>query len=185
MKLVYVVMEESGSEVTERLGAGFGLEKEQVRAAMQHLIPALGAGLQRNLSGRGGLANLMRALAEGGHSRYLEHPELLDEPETAEDGNKILDHVLGGAEARHEVAELASAETAIETNVLEGLLPLAAALTMGALGKESANLGILGGGNTPAQPQKLLQMLAPLLMIDKSDPSAEGTDMMARYLRNR
>jgi len=74
------------------------LPEDRTASAIQNLIPALAGGLQRNIT-NGGLDDVLSALTKGQHERYLDDPSSLDSEEVREDGNKILEHVLG---SKHE-----------------------------------------------------------------------------------
>jgi hypothetical protein len=65
MNLVEMLMSAGGNAAVGQLGSRFGLDENQTMAALQHLVPALGNGLQRNVAAEGGLDALLGALAGG------------------------------------------------------------------------------------------------------------------------
>ncbi len=137
----------------QQLGAQFGLDDNMTQMALKALIPALSAGLKSNASKQGGLEGLLGALQKGNHSRYLDQPEYLGRPETVEDGNGILGHLLGSKEVSRSVASHASQKTGIDSTLLKQMLPVVATLVMGQLSKRSQEpdvlsqvMGALGGG---------------------------------------
>jgi len=139
-----------GQPAKQQLGQQFGLDENMTQMALKALLPALSAGLQRNAQQPGGLQALMGALQNGGHDRYL------DEPETVNDGNGILGHLLGSKQLSKSVASHASQKTGIGDDLLKKMLPVVAAMAMGSLSKQSkqpdiasALMGMLSG----AQPQ--------------------------------
>ncbi|MCB1844613.1 MAG: DUF937 domain-containing protein [Halioglobus sp.] len=129
------------------------------------LAPALTGGLQKQAASAEGLAGLQRALASGGHERYLKNPDLLEQPETREDGNRILGHLFGSKDVSRNVAASAAEQTGFDTGLIKKALPLIASLAMGAMGratneKSSADsasglsvlAGLLGGGGGKGSP---------------------------------
>ena len=63
MNLLEMLMSAGGNAAVGQLGSRFGLDENQTMAALQQLVPALGGGLQRNISAEGGLDNLLGALS--------------------------------------------------------------------------------------------------------------------------
>lgn len=91
----------------------------------------------------------MGALSSGGHERYIESPETLGSEDTVRDGNSILGHVLGSKDVSRQVARNASAQTRIGEDVLKKMLPMVAALAMGALSKQRSASQTAGGSPAP------------------------------------
>lgn len=186
MNLIEMLMSGGGDAAVGQLGSRFGLNQNQTMAALQHLVPALGNGLQRNVASEGGLENLLGALAGGKHSQYIDNPELLQNTETTQDGNSILGHLLGSKEASREVAANASAQTGIGAEVMKQMLPLVATMVMGSLSKQSGQAGFLGGGGAAPQAEGFLGMLTPLLDSNRDGSVADDVlGMIGRYMRNR
>jgi len=186
MNLLEMLMSTGGGAAVGQLGSRFGLDENQTMAALQHLLPALGGGLQRNISSEGGLESLLGALSHGNHSQYIDNPDLVNSEETTLDGNGILGHLLGSKQVSREVAAQASAETGIGSEILKQMLPVVASMVMGSLSKQSAQSGFLGGQDAPAQPEGLLGMLTPLLDSNRDGSVADDVlGMIGRYMRNR
>lgn len=145
----------------QQLGAQFGLDDNMTQMALKALIPALSAGLKSNANKQGGLEGLLGALQKGNHSRYLDQPEYLGRPETVEDGNGILGHLLGSKEVSRSVASHASQKTGIDSTLLKQMLPVVATMVMGQLSKRSQEpdvlsqvMGALGGGAPQPAPRQ-------------------------------
>jgi hypothetical protein len=110
------------------------------------------AGVRRETTSPEGLAGLLKALASGNHGRYLDG----DESGIVDDGNAILGHVFGSKDVSRGVAAHAAETTGIGSGILKQMLPVIAAMLMGALGKKTMGSGgglsdILGqvlGGST-------------------------------------
>ena len=119
----------------------------------------------------------MRAVQSGDHQRFLDQPELLAKPETTNEGNSILGHILGSKEASRKVASHASAQTGIGEDLLKQMLPLVATMAMGALKKKTAEpslgdlMGSVLGGQKTSRSQ--LGVLTGLLDADGDGNVAE------------
>jgi hypothetical protein len=174
MDLIESILKAQGGTAVNRLAAQFGLPEDQAAAAVQNILPALAGGFQRNIS-HGGLDNLLRALAKGGHQRYLDDPSTLGLESTRDDGNGILAHILGSKDVSRQVAARASAKTGVSESILKKMLPLVAAMAMGAMSRQT------GGGRAPAGAPAaagsgILGMLSPLL--DKNRDGSVADDIL-------
>lgn len=169
----------------QKLGQQFGLNEDMTQQAMAALIPALAAGLKSNASQPGGVEALLGALGKGGHSRYLDEPDLLDRAETRDDGNSILGHLLGSKEVSRSVASRASEQTGLSSDLLKQMLPIVATMVMGSLSKKSEEpdtvsqlAGMLGGGQA-AESGGLGGLLGGLLGGGSKQASAsDGLGML-------
>jgi hypothetical protein len=143
---------QNGAAVRQ-VGAQVGLPEDRTAAGLAALVPALAAGFQRNAASSDGLQSLLAALSRGEHSKYLDDPAALSQPETIEDGNGILGHVFGSKAVSREVASQAAARTGIGADVLKRMLPVAAQLVMASLARQSsapASLSPAGAGTAGA-----------------------------------
>lgn len=156
MDLSELLMNSGNSGAINQMGSRLGLDENQTMSALQQLIPALGAGLQRNVSSEGGVESLINALSSGRHAQYLDNPELMDSDDTVQDGNGILGHLFGSKDVSRQVAANASANTGIGADVMRQMLPLAATMLMGALAKRNAS-------PAASEEQGLMGMLTPML----------------------
>lgn len=146
MNILDMIGGAGGGGAVQQIAAKFGLPPEQAAAAMGALLPALTGGIKRNLASESGAAGLETALLNGQHERYLDQPETLASPATIDDGNGILGHVLGSKDVSRQVAAQASQQTGIDPEILKKLLPVVAAVAMGALAKRAKGGGATAGG---------------------------------------
>ncbi|MEO1322825.1 MAG: DUF937 domain-containing protein, partial [Pseudomonadota bacterium] len=173
----------------QQIGQQFGLSEDMTQKAMSALIPALAAGLKSNAGKPGGAEALLEALNSGSHSRYLDEPALLGRPETRDDGNSILGHLLGSKDVSRAVASRAAEKTGLGDDLLKQMLPVLATMVMGSLAKKSEEpdtltqlAGLLGGAQ--AQPQRQSGGLGGLLGgllgggAQSSAPSSNGMGML-------
>ncbi|MCC7007537.1 MAG: DUF937 domain-containing protein [Acidobacteria bacterium] len=176
-----IVNAQSGAAV-QQLGAQLGLGREQTTNALSALLPALAAGVQRNLGQTDGLSSLAAALASGNHARFLDNPAILGQQAAVSEGNGILGHILGSKEVSREVASRAAAETGVGTDVLKRMLPLAAALMMGAFSKQAGRSHGLPAG---AGSAGIAAMLTPLLDRNRDGSIVDDvTSMIGRFMKS-
>jgi hypothetical protein len=181
MNILEVIMNAGDGAAVRQVGSQVGLGEEQTASALSALVPALAAGFQRNLQSPDGLASLASALSAGGHQRYVDDPSALAGSAAVSEGNGILGHVLGSKEVSREVASRAAAQTGLSADVMKRLLPLAAALMMGAFSRQKGSSGsslpgLAGGGG-------LADMLGSLLDQNRSGSIADDvTGMLGRVL---
>jgi len=137
MDLLKVLMDSAGGSGASQLGSQFGLDSSATSKVLGQLLPALGQGLQNNSRSAGGLDSLMKGLQNGNHQRYLGDPRALQDPATVADGNGILGHILGSKDASRNVAAHAAQESGVDASVIKKMLPMVAAMAMGALSKQT------------------------------------------------
>ena len=159
MNILDTIINAQDGAAVRQLGAQFGLGDQQTTSALSALVPALAAGLQQNMQSPDGVARLAQALASGQHQTYLDNPDSLAHPSTIADGNNILGHLLGSKDASRGVAANAAAQTGLSPDVLKQMLPIAAAMLMGAAARHASALG----SSSPASSGSLASLLTPLL----------------------
>ena len=146
-------------------------------------MPAVASGLKRNADADE--SKLAGALASGGHERYIDQPEALTKPETALDGNAILGHIFGNNETSREVAAGAAQKTGIDPAILKKMLPIVAALAMGALAKQTKSGGAANQSGA-AGKGGIGAMLGPLLDRDRDGSAIDDvTGMLGGMLRRK
>jgi len=139
MDLLSAILNSHNGGAVSQLARNFGLDQDQAISAISSLVPALSAGLSRNVSG-GGLDSLLAALGGGQHQRYLDDLSALGQQDTVDDGNGILGHILGSKDISRQVAAAASERTGLGQEVLKRMLPVVATMVMGALSKNTAGM---------------------------------------------
>lgn len=180
--LTAIVNAQDGAAVRQ-LGAQLGLGEDQAAAALSALVPALAAGVQRNIQNEGGLASLTSALSSGRHGQYLDNPTTLASQSAVADGNGILGHLLGSKDVSREVASRAAAQTGLSADLLKRMLPLAATLMMGAFSKRSGNASSMTAGLGGAEGG-IAAMLTPLLDQNRDGSIFDDvTSMIGRVIK--
>lgn len=144
MDLIKLLLDNTQS--ADKLGQAVGIDAQAANSVLEKLLPALSAGLQKNLQSGGGMEALAGALKGGNHQRYAEDPSALMTDAAKADGNRILGHILGGKDASRALASQVGAETGVDAYAIKKLLPMVAALAMGALSKKTDSGAQLEGG---------------------------------------
>jgi hypothetical protein len=136
MNILETLLNAQRSGAMSQAGRQLGLQEGDAEVLLRKLVPALTGGLKRNVASTGGLESLTRALAGGGHQRYLDDPSALQN--AVPDGNAILGHLFGSKEVSRSVAGKVSADTGVDTAMIKKFLPVVAAAVMGALSKQTS-----------------------------------------------
>ena len=122
--------------------------------------------------------------ASGQHQSYLDNPGSLAQPSTIADGNNILGHLLGSKDASRTVASNAAAQTGLSPDVIKQMLPIAAAMLMGAAARHSA--AAVGTTGTPASSGGLASLLTPLLDRNRDGSMVDDvTGVTGKFLGTR
>lgn len=183
MNILEEIVNAQNGAAVRQLGSQFGLDEDQTSAALSALMPALAAGVQRNIQQEGGLGNLTSALSSGNHTQYLDNPTSLAHQSAVADGNSILGHLLGSKDVSREVATRAAAQTGLNAEVLKRMLPLAATLMMGAFSTQSAHASSLGSG-PGASGGGIAAMLTPLLDQNRDGSVIDDVaSMIGRFMK--
>jgi len=156
-----------GDNAVQELGRQFGLDPSQASSALTALLPSLAAGFKREATNPSGLEGLLGALGSGRHTQYVDDLGTLGRSETVADGNGILGHIFGSKEVSRSVAQRASSQTGIGADILKKMLPVAAAMVMGAMAKKQFGSGQATGQAQAKQGGGILDMLAPMLDSDR------------------
>ncbi|NND54458.1 MAG: DUF937 domain-containing protein [Gammaproteobacteria bacterium] len=143
------------AQTADEVGKSVGIDGDTATKVIGRLLPALTVGLQKNVQKVGGAKALANALQSGNHQQYVDNPASVSDPSTVAEGNGILGHLLGSKDASRQLASQISGETGVDTGAIKKILPMVAAIAMGAVSKETNGgdkledgLGaLLGGGS--------------------------------------
>ena len=123
----------------QALASQFGLNQDQVNAAMEALLPAFSTGLKRNTADPFGMGKVMQAMMTGQNHQYFDNPAAAFTKAGMDNGNAILGQLFGSKDLSRAVAAQASAASGIGQDVLKQMLPALASMIMGGLFKQSTN----------------------------------------------
>lgn len=174
MNLLETLLAAQDGGAVRQLAGRFGLDESQAATAIQALLPALAGGLAHRAQEPAGLESLLGALSGGRHEQYLDNPNTLAQEDTVMDGNAILGHILGSKDVSRSVASQASAQTGLDNSLLKQMLPIVAAMAMGALSKQT-NQGQAAAAQS--SPLGALDFLAPVLDVNR-DGSVGAADVI-------
>ncbi len=169
-------------ELVGQVAESLGLGRREAQTGIEALLPGLGRGLQKNAARPGGLESLLGALRSGQHQRYVDEPQVLGDAATRADGNAVLGHVFGSKDVSRNVAGRAAQQSGLQSDVLKKMLPMVAAMAMGALSKQQQR----GGGGFPqaASPAASggsgLEALSGFLDADGDGSALDDVLSMAR-----
>lgn len=182
MDLLNMLLKAGNGGAVQRLAGNFGLNENQASSAISNLLPFLGQGLARNASKPGGADSIMKALSSGNHSQYLDNLDSLGDENTVRDGNGILGHILGSKDVSRQVAGFASTKTGIGQDVLKKMLPVVAAMAMGALSKKSTGSAMSALSSDSRSQSGLMGMLGQFLDSDNDGSVLDDVLGMASKL---
>ncbi|NNF61658.1 MAG: DUF937 domain-containing protein [Gammaproteobacteria bacterium] len=151
MNLLEMLIKAQGGGLVRQMAEQFGVSEVQAGSAVQEMLPSLAEGMRGNIARPGGLNDLLSAIQSGNHSRYVDNPAELARPDTTDDGNGILGHILGSKDRSREVAAQASQRTGIDPKLLKMMLPVIAAMVMGGISKRAGSGGLARQPGLPTQ----------------------------------
>lgn len=159
-------------ELIGQLSKQFGLTEQQTKASVEPLTQNVAAAIKSNTQNQQGLDSFLQAISGGNHAKYVENPSTLEQQETANEGNNILGHLFGSKDVSRNVAQKASEQSGVSSDILKKMLPLIASAVMGKASQQASNQGMMGnisnllGGNNDAAGQSQLSGLTALFDAD-------------------
>jgi hypothetical protein len=187
MNLLDTILNSQDGAVVRQLANRLQLDEDQTRSAVGALLPALTRGISRNASSPQGLDQLIGALANGNHGRYIEQPQALGGEAAVEEGNGILGHVFGSKDVSRQVASRAAQTSGVDSGLLKQMLPLIASAAMGALAKNGFGAARAQAESAPGAPDAnagIGGLLNSFLDADKDGSVVDDIlGMAGRFLR--
>ena len=133
------------------LAQSFGLSPQQAEAVLSSVLPQLERRMERNTLSRGGVADLIEILGRTGGGAYVDSGAALADPSVRSFGIDVLDNILGSKDQSRAVAARASRASGLSEELIKQMLPVIAAMVMGALAKGAGgSLGEILGKITGA-----------------------------------
>ncbi len=154
-----------GGQAINHLARSFHLPRPKAKAAILSMLGALTQRFDEQTVSRGTLARLIELLGKNDYEQVLETPALMGATSTQVIGNDALT-ALAGREESSRIASRAATTAGISEMIAEYLLPVVAAMFMGALSaKTRSSLYVLmrGPGGEALDPQA--QPSAPVLQF--------------------
>jgi hypothetical protein len=135
VRLYEIIRGTGRGAIVEELAKQAGVGRYQAEGALRTLLPELGRAIRRAGERHTGAPTIHAAMQDERYARYLEHHAALREAQAAADGERVLEEILDPGQRDQLVRNAAAAIQSDEASVRR-LLPLSAALAMGALGQE-------------------------------------------------
>jgi hypothetical protein len=153
-------------QAISNLARAFHLPRPQAKTAILAMLGALTQSFDEQTLSRGTLARLIELLGKNDYEQVLETPTLMGATSTQVIGNDALT-ALAGRETSSRIASRAATAAGISQMIAEYLLPVVAAMFMGALAaKTRANLLALArNDDLPARAAEPAEASAPAMQL--------------------
>jgi hypothetical protein len=158
-----------GGAALADLAATFSVTPEQAAAAMWVVGAELAWHLEKNTLSRCGLADLVEAVGDGGHARYLEGDNAFRGEAMRAEGNAILGHILGSKHRSRALAARAARQAGLSPQTVQAMLPGLAVVTMAGLASR-AQSGL----------RKVLSVMPSQGRWSRGSPHADLADILRR-----
>jgi hypothetical protein len=113
----------------------FGMAPDQIKTAMDALLPAFSLGLNRATQSPADMANLFGLFASGpNYAKMFENPLAAGQPMIAA-GQEALTRIFGSQDLTQAIAQQTALATGMGQEVMKQVMPMMAALLMGGLMK--------------------------------------------------
>jgi hypothetical protein len=156
--------EAQGGQALSNLARAFHLPAAQVQSGMHVMVNQLTKCTARQTQERHSLARLVELLGKGLHEKVLDTPELLGATSTQVAGNDAL-NVIAGRDKSKRIARHAASVAGVSEMIAEYLLPVVAAMLVGALARQTrpqfgvlAEVGAAGAAAPEAASAAELQL---------------------------
>ncbi len=157
-----------GGQAINHLARAFHVPRPKAKAAILSMLSALTQHFDEQTVSRGTLARLIELLGKNDYEQILETPALMGATSTQVIGNDALT-ALAGRDESSRIASRAATASGISEMIAEYLLPVVAAMFMGALAaKTRAGLAVLmSNGDAPDAPPAEPSAPAPQFPIGR------------------
>lgn len=131
-----------GGKLIENLAEQFGLTKEQTRAAVEALAPALALGLRNAAADPGALDKLVADVAHPAHAAAFLDPAAAAGEDAGAVGQAAVANLFGSGSAAGQMAQVAARDAGLRPDILARLLPVLASVVLGGLFKSLDKQGL-------------------------------------------
>jgi hypothetical protein len=151
----------NGAENQQTIGniaTAFSIDQQQAASAVSSLVDNLKARLRRNMLSRGGIADVLSLVTRPPLAQDLSEPTTLASAAVAEQGNRILDVLIGNKHVSRGIAASAASQAGLDEGTVEKMLPVVASLLIADLQRQAQpaleNLvrnvpGLVSAGGSP------------------------------------
>lgn len=113
----------------------YGIDPQRAAPAVASLAEAVTSRLTRLTLSRGGIADIVGLLGEPNAQRALSDPSTATDQATIDDGNHVLDVLIGNKHVSRGIAQRAASQSGIDVEVAKKLLPVVASMIIGGMQK--------------------------------------------------
>jgi hypothetical protein len=173
-----------GSELIGKVAQAFGIDDDKANRAVRILADELSARIQRSMLSRGGVADVAALVTDPAAGSTLAKRETLSSPDAIDNGNHILDVLIGNKHISRKIAARTASRSNIDAGTAQKLLPAVANLVIGELQRQSQpalkNLirnapGLVSAGGSPLPlPGDTLPPASPNDWASDAAPTAPG-----------
>lgn len=136
--LADILAQAAGKQGFDQIAGQFGMAPDQVRTAMEALLPAFSLGLNRATQSPAGMADLFSLFAGGPNYAQMYENPMAAGPQMMAAGQQALTHIFGSPELTQAVARQTALATGMGQDLMKQVMPLMASLLMGGLVKGAA-----------------------------------------------
>lgn len=119
------------------IAKAYGIDPVRAAAAVASLAEAVTSRLTRLTLSRGGIADIVDLLGDPNAQRALSDPAKATDQATIEDGNHVLDVLIGNKHVSRGIAQRAASQSGIDVETAKKLLPVVASMIIGGLQKQA------------------------------------------------
>lgn len=126
-----------GRQLIGKVAEAFNIDDDKAGQAVQTLTDELQARVQRSMLSRGGVADVAALVTNPSAADALSNPAALASPEAEENGNHILDVLIGNKHVSRKIAARTASRSDLNSGTVEKLLPAVASLLIAQLQRQS------------------------------------------------
>lgn len=117
------------------IAKAYGLDPAEAAPAVASLADAVTARLTRLTLSRGGIADIVGLLGDPNAQRALSNPATAADQATIDDGNQVLNVLIGDKHVSRGIAQRAASQSGIDVEIAKKLLPVVASMVIGSMQK--------------------------------------------------
>lgn len=137
MSIAALLQTSEAQAALKSLSSALGLDTTQAKPAINSMAEELAHRIQRNMISRGGVADVAGLLTDPRTGVALTKSTALSGPQVIDEGNHILDVLIGDKHVSRGIAHRAATDAGIDEGAAKKLLPVVASMLFGGLQKAS------------------------------------------------
>lgn len=117
------------------IAKAYGIDPAEAAPAVESLAESVAARLTRLTLSRGGIADIVGLLGDPNAQRALSDPAAATGQAAIDDGNQVLDVLIGDKHVSRGIAQRAASQSGIDVEIAKKLLPVVASMVIGSMQK--------------------------------------------------